>query len=1020
MTQFLPDPWRIVEEGLDPADRAHTESIFALANGHLGLRGNLEEPAGVAVPGTYVNGFFESTPIIYGETAHAFARNHQVMLNVVDGKRIDIEIDGAPLDATTGTLLAHRRWLDLRTGRLERRLRWRAPSGAVVEIRTRRLASLARPEVAAIQVIVRALEGHPFVRLRSHLDHSVVNQASGDDPRMGAHLPTDPLTVVDEQATELGGHVVERTANTGLELACAVEHRVTASGATDVNTATSLAPTGVALDVSGVIGTGACLQVEKHLAYVTRIPEAPGGHLERAHAVAEEARDAGFTALAREQREQMAAFWRVADVEVDGDPALQQGIRFNAFTVWASAGRDGRTGLAAKGLTGEGYDGHHFWDTEVFALPFLQYTQPDVARALLGYRYRTLNAARVRAVEMGEAGALYPWRTIGGEEASAYFPAGTAQYHINADIAFGVERYLAATGDHAFLVEGGAEIVFETARLWVTLGSYVPGRDGFFINEVTGPDEYHALVNNDLYTNVMARGHLRFAADLADRLREHEPEAWETLAARIGLLEAEVEAWRTIAAAMRIPYDTELGIHLQDDAFLDREPWDLAGTPPARRPLLLHYHPLVIYRHRVLKQPDVVLAQVLREEEFAIGDRRRNFVFYDELTTGDSSLAHCIQSVAAARLGFAELAGRYFEHTARIDLDDRHGNADHGLHVAAAAGTWFALVFGFAGLRDAGDRLRFEPRLPSAWGQLRFRLLVRGSLLEVALDHDRAVYRLLEGDPLELSHGATPLRLAAGDEAAMPLRPELRAVVFDLDGVLTDTAELHYRAWQRLADEEGLRFDRDVNERLRGVGRLDSLRIILEHAGAERPEGEMAALAERKNRYYRDAIGDIGPDDLLPGIPALLDELRDAGIGIAVASASHNAPDVLAALAIEDRIDALVPAGDVARGKPDPEIFLRAAEQLGVRTEDALGVEDAQVGIEAIVAAGMVAVGVGPVEGADLVGPTTDRLTLRSLRAAFERRRSQPGSRHEPEAGPAAVPGPEADDGPPAPGITTG
>ena len=1001
MTRFAVHPWRIIEEGWDQADRASAESIFALANGHLGLRGNVEEIGGVAIRGTYVNGFHESAPIVYGEGAHGYARNHQVMLNVVDGKRIDVEIDGAPLDLATGTLLSHRRWLDLRTGRLERRLRWRAPSGAVVEVRSRRLVSFARPEVAALQLTIRAVEGHPFVRVRSYLDHAVRNQASGEDPRVGAHLGAEPLAVVDQQATELGGHVVQRTANTGLELACVAEHQVTVTGATDVASSAALAPAGVVVDIAGVIGTGACLRLEKHLAYVTPAPETPGSPLERARALAAEARDTGFGILAEEQRAVLDAFWAVADVRLDGDAALQQGIRFNAFSVWASAGRDGRTGLAAKGLTGEGYDGHHFWDTEVFVLPFLRYTQPELARALLAYRYRTLNAARVRAVEMGEAGALYPWRTIGGEEASAYFPAGTAQYHINADIAHAIEGYLETTGDREFLVDGGAEIVFETARMWATLGAVIPDRDGAFrINEVTGPDEYSALVNNNFYTNAMARAHLRFAVDLAARMVRHEADAWEALAARIGVTDEEVAAWGAIAEAMRIPYDPGLGIHLQDDSFLDLEPWDLEATPPDRRPLLLHYHPLVIYRHRVLKQPDVVLAHVLLEEDFTVGDRRRSFVFYDALTTGDSSLSPSVQAVAAARLGFSELASRYFLRTARIDLDDIQGNADHGLHIAAMAGTWFAVVYGFAGLRDAGGRLRFEPRLPVAWTALRFRLRLRRSVLEVELTHDAAAYRLVEGEALEIRHGSTDLRVAAGEPAIVSLRPVLGAIVFDLDGVLTDTAELHYRAWQRLADEEGLAFDREVNEQLRGVGRMDSLRLILRHAAAERTDGELAAMADRKNRYYREAIATLGPGDLLPGIPALLDEIRAAGLRTAVASASHNAPDVLAALAIEDRIDVVVPATDVALGKPDPEIFLQAGERLGVRPEDALGIEDAQVGVEAIRASGMVAVGVGAVTGADLVVPSTAGLTLGVLRAAFARTRSRPDTRHEPEAGP--------------------
>jgi alpha,alpha-trehalose phosphorylase len=385
-------------------------------------------------------------------------------------------------------------------------------------------------------------------------------------------------------------------------------------------------------------------------------------------------------------------FWAGSDVEIDGDGALQQGVRFNLFSLFQSAGRDGRTSLAAKGLTGEGYEGHYFWDTEVFALPFFVYTQPVIARALLRYRCGILDKARARAAEMSQRGALYPWRTIGGEEASAYFPAGTAQYHINADIAHAIGKYVTATGDRSLLLEGGAEVIFETARLWADLGDYVPSRDGeFCLNEVTGPDEYTALVNNNCYTNLMARAHFRYAAALADELAASAPNEYGRLAGRIGLAEGEIVEWRRAADRMRIPRDEGLGIHAQDDSFLTRAVWDFAGTPASMYPLLLHYHPLVIYRHQVLKQPDVVLAQVLLGSQFSMAEKKRNFDYYDPLTTGDSSLSPCIQSVAAADLGSADRAYAYFMRTARMDLDDVNGNVSHGStpRRCARGSRWF-------------------------------------------------------------------------------------------------------------------------------------------------------------------------------------------------------------------------------------------------------------------------------------------------------------------------------------------
>ncbi|HEY5629353.1 MAG TPA: beta-phosphoglucomutase, partial [Candidatus Limnocylindrales bacterium] len=550
-------------------------------------------------------------------------------------------------------------------------------------------------------------------------------------------------------------------------------------------------------------------------------------------------------------------------------------------------------------------------------------------------------------------------------------------------------RYVQVTGDRSLLLDGGAELLFETARLWVGLGAYIPAQGGAFcLNEVTGPDEYTALVNNNLYTNLMAREHLRQAIRVADELARDEPEAWARLAGRIGLSLTEVDGWRQAADRMRVPRDEALGIHLQDDAFLDREPWDFAATPADHYPLLLHYHPLVIYRHQVLKQPDVVLAQVLLSHSFTTAEKRRNFAFYDPLTTGDSSLAPCIQSVAAAELGQAEAARRYFASTARMDLDDVNGNTRDGVHIAAMAGTWVSVVNGFAGLRDDDGRLSFAPRLPDAWHRLAFRLRVGTSRLRIAITPVEATYAVESGPPVELRHFGEAVTVLPGQPAVFDLRPRLRAVVFDLDGVLTDSAELHYQAWARMAAEEGLPFSRELNEQLKGIGRLESLEIILAAAGRTSLDAaEKTVLTERKNAYFGELIARITPADLLPGIAELLADLRAVGIRIAIASASHNATELVRRLGIESLVDAKVDPSTIVKGKPDPEIFLAAAELLGVRPEDCVGVEDARAGIEAINAAGMVSVGVGPsLTEASWAVDDTRQITREALAALFHAR----------------------------------
>ena len=449
-------------------------------------------------------------------------------------------------------------------------------------------------------------------------------------------------------------------------------------------------------------------------------------------------------------------------------------MRWNLFQLAQASAQTQEHGIAAKGVTGGGYEGHYFWDTETYVVPFLAYTCPELARKVLRFRWRQLPLARQRAVELNQVGALYPWRTITGEEASAYYAAGTAQYHINAAIAFALKRYLDASGDIAFLAGEAAEILVETARLWEDLGFYATNGDEVFrIHGVTGPDEYTAVVNDNLYTNVMARFNMRYASRVVESLREWDRDAYDALCRRVGLDEAEIKRWIRASDSMYLPYDEALGINPQDVSFLGLEPWDFANTPADRYPLLLHFHPLVIYRHQVLKQADVVLAMVLRSDQFPLEQKRRNFDYYDPITTGDSSLSACVQAMAAAQIGYDDLAVEYFREALFVDLADTHGNASDGVHVASCGGTWGTIAFGFAGLFDAGAALRFTPSLPSRWKGVSFRMRRHGSKLKVELDAGGATVTVLDGHPVPIEdgrHGAV-VHVNAGESHRIPRVP---------------------------------------------------------------------------------------------------------------------------------------------------------------------------------------------------------------------------------------------------------
>jgi alpha,alpha-trehalose phosphorylase len=766
------DPWCIRESGFDTSTHFLRETLFALGNGYIGLRGTGEEgytgPAGTSLDGTYLNGFYESEPIVYPEAAFALAKTNQFMLNVPNAKGVAIEIDGERFDPLTGTLGAYERMLDLRTGVLERSLEWTAPGGKRIALRSRRVVSFANKHLFAIEVEITPLNFTGTIVLTSFVDGAVKNQEAGDDPRVGSAVSGPALHTLSNEQDGSFSALVQRTHNSGFMLVSAIETQVEGFDANAWQEGQRVGQTFVCAAAEGQV-----LRLTKYGSYHSSRDYPEGELLARARDTLAGAKAAGFEALCASQAAFLADFWASADVEIAGDDALQQGIRFNEYHLLQSVGRDGRTNIAAKGVTGEGYEGHYFWDTEIYIFPFFLYSKPEIARKLLEYRYAGLGQARERARQMShDKGALYPWRTIAGGECSAYFPAGTAQYHINADIAYSIKSYYEATGDLDYMAQAGLEIVMETARIWIGIGS--DDREGrFCINEVTGPDEYTALVNNNYYTNAMARMHLRFAADMAALLARERAVEFARIAALTGVTDEEIAVWRDAAERMYLPYDGKLGIHEQDDSFLSKKAWDFANTPKENYPLLLNYHPMVIYRHQVCKQADVVLALLLLSNEFSIHDKRRDFDYYEAVTTHDSSLSSCIFSIIASEVGYHDKAYDYFMETARLDLDDTHGNTHYGVHTAAMAGTWMGVAYGFGGMRVSDGALRFAPTLPRKWQHYQFKIQLRGAQLQVRVTGSETEYTLLVGAALDFTHLGQPVALTrAAPSARIPMEAQ--------------------------------------------------------------------------------------------------------------------------------------------------------------------------------------------------------------------------------------------------------
>ncbi|MCI4659182.1 glycoside hydrolase family 65 protein [Cryobacterium zhongshanensis] len=779
--RFPVDEWALVETAFTGADIGRTETLFAVGNGYLGLRGNVDEGRDGHVQGTYINGFHETWPIRHAEEAFGFARVGQTIVNAPDAKMIRVYVDDEPLVLTLAELLSYERRLDFTTGILSRSLVWRTPSGKRVLIRSRRMVSFTDRHLAIIDYEVTMLDADASVVISSQIlnrqdgiseyDRPKASMTTDWDPRKAESF-TDRVLQPRFKRASNGRYILGfRCTNSAMTIACAADHEIETANEYVESSA-------IGDDLAKHVYTikakqGNSIHITKTLSYHTSAGVPTHELADRCDRTLDRARDEGVESFIARQQEWLSDFWARTDVQLPGQPVLQQAVRWNLFQLAQASMRADGQGVSAKGVSGSGYGGHYFWDTEVYVLPFLTYTSPNAARNALRFRHGMLDQARDRATELNQLGALFPWRTINGLESSAYYAAGTAQYHIDADIAYALSQYVAATGDEDFLAREAIDILVETSRMWADLGFWRGnghGNDVFHIHGVTGPDEYTTVVNDNLYTNIMARSNLRNAVTAVRRLRYIDRDAYDAMVARLNLLDTEVAEWAFAAEAMHIPYDKGLAIHPQDAQFLEKERWDLSQTPPQNRPLLLHYHPLVIYRFQVLKQADVVLALLLQGDQFTPEEKLADFDYYDPLTTGDSTLSDVVQSIIAAEVGYHELALRYFTSGLFVDLADLHHNAADGVHVASAGGVWSALVYGFGGLRDHNGRVTLDPRLPEGWEGLTFRITLKGTRLRIDLRQGEVEVTVEAGVEAKLAvRGAPAFTVRLGQPVIVPL-----------------------------------------------------------------------------------------------------------------------------------------------------------------------------------------------------------------------------------------------------------
>ncbi len=755
--------WVVTLNQLQHLEDDVIETLFSLGNGAIGTRGTSGYTCNTTLPkceGTYINGAYVTESIEYDESAYGFAKFNNKMLQVSNSKSIAISTDNENFELCK----VEQRSLNMKNACYSEVLELSTVSGKQIRLNILRFVSQHQQELIINNYTIEPVNFTGTLHVKSFINPNDSSTSQTDDPRVGNLTASKHLSLIEAVSTTDFSYQLQQLDTPDGLVNVATSHQFEPKASVTHNGEIS-ANTGAVTDQFEVLLTDNSIKFTKYsvclceqtgqLTQESQTKEQLTSNIiEQAHQSLKQAKQLGFSKNYQAHLKVMHQFWQDSDIVIKGKKQHQLAIRLNMLHLNMSAGRDGYSNIAAKGLTGPGYDGHYFWDSEIYITPFFIYTQPEIARSLLSYRFSGLGKAKLRAQEMGhEKGALFPWRTIGGSECSSYFPAGTAQYHINAAIAYAVRHYLMATGDLQFIWDKGAELVVETGRLWPSLGHFNTDKnEQFCIDTVTGPDEYTALVNNNYYTNAMAKIHLTFACELIQQLQQSDELKFAVLANKLNLKTDEIELWQNIASNMYLAHDEARNITPQDDSFFSKKQWDFAGTAKEKYPLLLNFHPLVIYRHQVLKQADVILANFLQDDQVEVELKRNNLDFYEPITTHDSTLSACTHSIAYSETGKDKKAFKYFEETLLTDLNNLHENSQYGVHTAAMGGSWMCIIQGFIGLRMRNDYAYFTPKLPKKWKSLSFKLKIKDCQIKITLDDKHIVYQLLSGNKLPLQH----------------------------------------------------------------------------------------------------------------------------------------------------------------------------------------------------------------------------------------------------------------------------
>ncbi|MGE5629061.1 MAG: glycoside hydrolase family 65 protein [Solirubrobacterales bacterium] len=730
--------YEIENPSLDNYNILLNEAIFHNANGYIGIRYDFEEGYPKDYKYTrsqYINGFYDFMEMKQPEGLYGLAKRKQIMLNVADTQSIRLFAEGEEFSMYEGTLLGSKLTLDMDKGITVREVIWRSPKGLELSLKITRMTSFYQLSLFTIDYEIEPLNFSGDIVIKSAHTGDVVNYFDLSDPRLN-NDQIKMISPVNCNIVKGASLVTSRAEHSGLLVSSCVKHELCTKFLQDY-----------CADEKGavwVLKTRA--EKNEKIRFVKYSVFCDSVRFENTReqvlSKLENAVSLTMEDLYEKQQKYLRNYWNNCFVEVEGQNELNNELKYKMYQLIQAAGKDQYCNVSPRGLSGDGYGGHYFWDTEMYVLPFFTITNPSISKKLIEYRYEILDKARENARIMGHLrGALYPWRTIMGEECSGYFPAGSAQYHINSDIAYSIIAYYLATKDIEFIKSIGAEIIFETARIWLETGNYY--EDKFHINDVTGPDEYSCIVNNNYYTNIMAKHHMNWAVKIYNMIKGED--GFHILVEKIGLLEHEIEEFKKASDSMYLPYDEKLRINPQDDSFLKKRKWDLRSIPKDKFPLFMHYHPLHLYRHQICKQADTVMAYFVLEDGQSEETMINSFNYYEEITTHDSSLSKCIFSIMASRLGMKEKAFAYFQDSAKMDLTDQRKDTKDGIHIANIAGDYMTIIYGFGGFRLKESGISFAPILPEEWSGYKFLIKYEDSRLMVTVNRNQCVFEIEKG-----------------------------------------------------------------------------------------------------------------------------------------------------------------------------------------------------------------------------------------------------------------------------------